>query len=72
MFQTRSEKTGLDNHPTFEQAHVAALEDVTIWKISFSIGEERVRLLRFGTDTEPLWKYEPILFPETTNETSVA
>ena len=44
--QTRSEKNGIDFHKSIRAALDAADKDKTIWKISFSVGKERVRLVR--------------------------
>jgi len=44
--QTRSEETGLKFHKTIREALDYAEKDKTVWKISFSIGKERVRLVR--------------------------
>jgi hypothetical protein len=55
--QTRSEETGLGRHDTLGSAMEAARLDPTIWKISFDLGMERVRLVRDGNG----WVYEPIL-----------
>ena len=40
-FQTRSETTGLNYFNTLAEALKAAEKDDTIWKISFSISENR-------------------------------
>ncbi len=84
-FQTRSEQTGLNWHKTFQEAIDAAEQDPTIWKISFSIGSERIRLIKrqlaefdesdpeqhLGLD--PYWVYEPIILPQAiANQTDLA
>lgn len=57
-FQTRSETNGIQNFTTMKEAYTAALIDPTIWKISFSVAGERIRLIR-GIGG---FKYEPIEF----------
>lgn len=57
-FQTRSETHGLRSFETLSDALTAAKEDESIWKISFTVGKEMVRLLRTTGDE---WVYEPIL-----------
>jgi len=44
--QTRSEVNGLKFFKTVKEAVDEANKDPTVWKISFSIGKERVRLVR--------------------------
>jgi hypothetical protein len=44
--QTRSEENGLKFFKTIKEAVKEAEKDITVWKISFSIGKERVRLVR--------------------------
>jgi len=51
-FQTRSEENGIAHYPTLKAAREIARIDQTIWKISFSVGEERVRLVRYGDHRE--------------------
>lgn len=63
-YQTRSEENGLAYHGTFEQAWEAAVSDPTIWKISFTVEEERIRLVRGSGDFCSHWRYEPIKLPE--------
>lgn len=46
--QTRSEVNGLQQFATFSEAINAAKKDHTIWKISFDLNGERVRLVREG------------------------
>lgn len=50
-FQTRSEETGLRFFSSLKDAMEAAEKDSTIWKISFSVGEERVRLVKANIQT---------------------
>lgn len=56
-FQTRSEDSGMDWHSSMEDALEAAKKDLSIWKISFSVGREMVRLVKRNEE----WVYEPIL-----------
>jgi len=60
--QTRSEKTGLRTFARFEEAYEYALCDSPdVWKISFTLPNgERIRLVRFETDDNVLFAYEPI------------
>lgn len=65
--QTRSEKTGLAYHNSMGEALEAAQRDKTIWKISFSVMGEQIRLvkrLKFTDDTieQYNWVYEHV-FP---------
>lgn len=55
-FQTRSEENGIRSFSTLASAMEAAEKDPTIWKISFVVGKENVRLVRTGA----VWIYEPI------------
>lgn len=64
--QTRSEETGLNQFNSIKEAMEAAHKDSTIWKVSFSVGNERVRLikqvLRSSANVSIVWwKYEPIM-----------
>ena len=59
--QTRNEAGELKFFQTLREARDEAMRDKTVWKISFSLGEERVRLVRYGE----AWMYEPIEFEET-------
>lgn len=63
-YQTRSEENGLAYHDTFGQAWKAAVSDPTIWKISFAVEEERIRLVRGVDALCDYWRYEPIKLPE--------
>lgn len=56
-YQTRSESTGIDYHETMAEAISAAEKDQSIWKISFSTADERIRLVRNGD----CWVYEPLM-----------
>jgi hypothetical protein len=57
-YQTRSEIHGIHMYPTLESALFAAMQDETIWKISFSVDKEtRIRLVRSRSG----WIYEDIL-----------
>lgn len=44
--QTRSEENGIVMYETLEAAFAASEKDLTIWKISFTLNDERVRLVR--------------------------
>jgi hypothetical protein len=57
-FQTRSEKSGVRFHDTFERALDFAQEDKEVWKISFTIPDtrERVRFVR----TDSGWVLEDV------------
>ena len=45
-FQTRGSENGLEYFDTLGEALAAARKDGTIWKISFDVHGERVRLVR--------------------------
>ena len=57
-FQTRSETNGMGYYDSLEAAMKAAAKDDSIWKISFTVGKESVRLVKQDSQ----WIYEP-LFP---------
>ena len=57
-FQTRSEVNGMRYFDSLDAAMKAAAKDSTIWKISFTVGKESVRLVK----QDGQWIYEP-LFP---------
>jgi hypothetical protein len=57
-FQTRSEVNGMGYYDSLGAAMKAAAKDSTIWKISFTVGKESVRLVK----RDGQWIYEP-LFP---------
>lgn len=57
-FQTRSEENGMGYFSSLASAMEAAEKDPTIWKISFVVGKESIRLVRNHSG----WLYEP-LFP---------
>jgi hypothetical protein len=65
IFQTRSEELGLSYHATLADALVFARLNKSVWKISFSIGNERVRLVRVMWEEghRSMWLYEPVLPP---------
>ena len=65
-FQTRSEENGMGYFSTLASAMEAAEKDPTIWKISFVVGKESVRLVRTGA----VWIYEPIFAAKQTNSFS--
>ena len=46
MFQTRDEFGALLEFSTFKEALQAAKSNPDIWKISFAVGDERIRLTR--------------------------
>lgn len=63
--QTRSEDTGLQHFASVRDAIEAAERDETIWKISFNLGAERIRLVKQTLYSSAhvkvfWWKYEPI------------
>ena len=72
--QTRSEETGLRFHDSIKQAFEHAARDKTVWKVSFSVGDERVRLVRSerkdkeGQPCTNYWRYEPLLPDEMIEE----
>jgi hypothetical protein len=59
MIQLRSEETGIINVETLQEALSRTEKDKTIWKISFSLGEERVRLVRLEDGN---WTLRPLKF----------
>ena len=63
MVQVRSEETGIREYPTVLEAFNAAEDDKTIWKISFSLGEERVRFIRDENQLDN-WRHEPLITEE--------
>jgi len=69
--QTKSEKNGLRNFPTWAEAFAAAKRDSSIWKISWDENDctriQRVRLVRTGDS----WKYDPIKSDEPVNVKAV-
>jgi hypothetical protein len=55
--QTRSEDTGLEYFTTVKEAFdYAVRKNRSVWKISFDVHGERVRLVREGDH----WKYEDL------------
>ena len=48
VFYTNSEEHGLVVYNSFRDALKQANKDPTVWKISFDVGDERVRLVRYG------------------------
>lgn len=56
--QTRSEENGLREFATIAEAMNHAKEDLSVWKVSFAVGDERVRLTRNAVGE---WYYEPII-----------
>jgi len=60
--QTRSEETGLNQFASFEEAINAAIKDLSIWKISFTLNGKRVRLIRYESNhSSPTWFFEKII-----------
>lgn len=59
-FQVRSEETGCRDYASFGEALTAAKKDSSIWKISFAVGKERVRLVRQEIEGIPQWVYESL------------
>jgi hypothetical protein len=45
-FQARSEENGIRSFSTLASAMEAAEKDPTIWKISFVVGKEIIRIIR--------------------------
>ena len=63
-FQTRSEEHGLAFYETLHEALLAAKNDETVWKISWTVQEthERIRLVKALNYNEVLcWILEPII-----------
>lgn len=56
-FQVRHDNGAIEHYPSMRDAYRAALKDKTIWKISFTVGNERIRLLREGGAD---FSYDPI------------
>ena len=54
--QTRSEDGGLKFFASLNDAMDYANSDKTVWKVSFSVGEDRVRLVKEGDS----WVYRPL------------
>ena len=63
-FQTRSEITGLMFFSTLREAFNEANRDRTIWKISFSVNGEPVRLKRQLIDGQAYWIYSDVMEDE--------
>jgi len=66
-FQTRSEENGLKYFESLKLAMAEALNDDSVWKISFPISaHERIRLVRHYVPTsrpglyDTAWWYEPL------------
>jgi hypothetical protein len=55
--QTRSEENGIEIYSSVEEAMNAAREDPSIWKISFPVGADRIRLIRKNNE----WVYESLI-----------
>lgn len=55
--QTRSEENGLQHFQTVKEAFDHSVADHTVWKISFNVGNERVRFISNGDRT---WIYETL------------
>lgn len=56
-YQTRSEKSGVMQHISLHQAFTYAEQDKSVWKISWSEGTDRIRLVKINDG----WKYEPLV-----------
>jgi len=56
-YQTRSENTGIVQHCSLHDAFLHAEKDKSVWKISWSEGESRIRLVKTGDG----WNYEPLM-----------
>lgn len=57
MVQTRSEENGLNEFHSLVEALRHADHDRTVWKISYTSGDRRVRLIR----TEHGWVDRPLM-----------
>lgn len=55
-YQTRSENTGVVQHPSLHDAFLHAEQDKSVWKISWTESGNRIRLVKAGDG----WKYEPL------------
>jgi hypothetical protein len=55
--QTRSQNGGLQNFTTIKEAMKHAWNNKDVWKISFAVGNECVRLTR---NEDGYWMYDPI------------
>ena len=58
-FQTRSEEHGTRYFDTLEEAYEESFTDKTVWKISFRVGNEPVRLVR-DSRIDGEFVYEPL------------
>lgn len=56
--QTRSEENGLRQFNSIKEAMEHAKKDSSVWKISFSVGDEQIRLVKKDNQ----FVYEPIKF----------
>jgi hypothetical protein len=56
--QTRSEENGLNQFDTVQEALNYAKSDETVWKISFKLGNERLRLVKHEYPTASEWVLE--------------
>jgi hypothetical protein len=56
--QTRSEENGLNQFDTVQEALDYAKNDLTVWKISFKLGNERLRLVKHEYPTTSEWVLE--------------
>ena len=61
-YQTRNVAGSLRFFETFKDAMIHAEIDESVWKVSFSIHGERIRLVRImESGLSFCWRYEPIL-----------
>ena len=60
-FQTRDESGCLNYFDTFSEAYDFAKKDLSVWKISFAIGPDRIRLVREGSESFVLEQFEEAL-----------
>lgn len=56
--QTRSEENGLKDFGSFAEAFLEAAKDSSVWKISFWLGNERIRLVK---KDDGLFYYENLI-----------
>lgn len=56
MFQTRNDDGQTNQWATFAEAKLYAKHNPYCWKISFSVGSERIRLIR----QDGFWVYQDI------------
>lgn len=54
--QTRSEENGIRHFKSIKEAMAHAKKDSSIWKVSFNVGDEQVRLVKKNGE----FIYEPL------------